>query len=347
MSMPLPADDFATSGPDAEAFHLSAAWFETWRRAYLVPGTATSKIGGLPMIADRGKLGPIGYARFRAQTNVHSALFDIPVGEPIADGLFDALRDGRDVVTIDYVTGQSRLMAAARGWPAHRVAIRPHARSPMADCRMSYQQWLALRSKRARQRWSGLERKATGEIGMTFELLDGHTGLQPLLDEIFAVEQSGWKGREGTSIRDNPSDLFFYTEIARRAAAMGMLRIAVLKRAGRIVAFEYGILGGDRLFLLKVGYDEQFADLSVGHVLAVMHIRHCCGDPAIAWYDNMGNGMTPAAYKLRFNDVVDTLYRITLYGDTWRGRLVQHYDAGRDRAKRARDHWRGRSVRTA
>ncbi len=347
MTLPLPSEHFAVSAPDAEAFHLSAGWFESWRSAYLAPGMTACVIDGLPMVADRGRLGPVGYARLRAQTNVHSALFDLPASQPIADTLFDRLLGDRDLVTIDYVTGESRLLAAARRWPADRVAIRPHALSPLADCRTPYEQWRARPRTPARQRWSGLESKLVDGQGMRFDIFDGRTGLQSLLDEIFAVEQSGWKGREGTSIRDNPSDLLFYTRLAERAAAAGALRIAVLKQAERIVAFEYGILGGDRLFLLKVGYDERFAEFSIGHVLAVMHIRHCCDDPAIAWYDNMGNGMTPGTHKLRFADIVDTLYRITLYGDGWRGRLMHYYHAGRDRAKQARDYWRTRSAQPA
>jgi CelD/BcsL family acetyltransferase involved in cellulose biosynthesis len=244
------------------------------------------------------------------------------------------------MVTLEYVPEGSRLLEAARTWDPRHMTILPQAAAPVADCRGAYSDWLAARSKRARSRWAKLERMLVGDMGMQFEVLDGRDRLGALLDECLAVEQSGWKGREGTAILDNAADTLFYTSLAREAAAAGVLRLAVLRHEGRIVAFEYGVIGGDRLFLLKVGYDEAFEQLSVGHVLATLNIRHCCVDPDIAWYDKLGNGMTPAAYKLRFSDRIDTLYRITLFGRSWRGRLLHLYQRARYRAKLLRDRWR-------
>lgn len=328
-------------------FHVGQGWYAPWRAAYVTPAMAPTDIAGLPMIATRGRLGPVAFRHLRSQTNVHTPRLDV-ADPPAQDLPARLLANAPDLVTIDYVAATSPLYAAAQGWAKDRRAtVTPQAAAPAADCRGSYADWLAARSKRSRTRWPKLERKLLHDMGMRFEVLDGRTGLPELLDECLAVEQSGWKGRDGTAIRDDPADTLFYTTLAYEAALAGALRIAVLRHEGRIVAFEYGVVGGDRAFLLKVGYDERFDDLSIGHVLATLHIRHCCEDPAIAWYDKLGNGMTPAAYKLRFADTVDILYRITLYGDGWRGRLLHGYHAARARAKHARDDWRRRRMATA
>lgn len=328
-------------------FHLGAGWYDPWLAAYLDRAATPLVIAGLPLLDERARLGPLAYRHRRSQTNVHSPRFDVPAAQRLDIDLPARLLSGSpDMVTLEYVPEYSRLMDAARTWDTRRVTILPQATAPVADCRVPYAAWLAARSKRARARWTKLERQLIHQMGMQFEVLDGRDRLAELLDQCLAVEQSGWKGRERTAIRDSPADTLFYTGLAHEAAAAGMLRIAVLRHEGRIVAFEYGIVGGDRLFLLKVGYDEAFDHLSIGHVLATLNIRHCCADPDIAWYDKLGNGMTPAAYKLRFSDQVDTLYRITLFGRSWRGRVLRRHHLARYQAKILRDRWRQRKALT-
>jgi len=331
---------------DADDFHLSDGWSAHWRAAYVVPGMMPVVLDGLPLIAERVWLGPLAYRILRSQTNVHTPRLDLPADCTITTDLASRLLGcGRpDMVMFDYVPAGSRLMEVAETWRGrHRVTIAPHAHAPATDCRRDYAAWLAARSKRSRVRWPKLEQQLIGELGMHFEQFDGRDGsarsLDAVLDEIFTVEQSGWKGKAGTAIRDSAADTMFYTSLARTAAAAGALRIAMLRHHGRVVAFEYGIVGGDRLFLLKVGFDEAYESHSIGHVLATLNIRHCCDDPAIAWYDKLGNGLTPAAYKLRFADTIDVLYRITLYSAGWRGWMLRLHDTARGRAKAMRDRW--------
>lgn len=325
------------SGSD---FVVSPAWFEAWDAAFLAPDRP-ARIGDLFLIDTHGKAGPVPLRLRRARTNPHSAVFD--TDGPVPDTA--AALDGVDLVQLDYVPAGSSLLAAAERWSrTHRVRVAPHARVPVVDCRQPYPDWLAARSKRLRQRWPKLEAKAFGKLGLRYERLSRFDDLPMLLAQLFALEQAGWKGREGTAIADSAADTLFYTGLATRAAAAGALRIALLRDGERIVAFEYALLGGDRLYVLKVSYDEALEHASIGHVLAARHIRDCCEDRDISWYDQLGNGMTPAAYKLRYADVIEDRYRITLYGRGWRGTLACARDAARARAKRLRDRWRARSA---
>ncbi len=327
------------------SFHLTADWFDAWRAAYLPADAVALEVGGLAMMAQRRRLAGIRYRCLAAQSNVHTPRFDLCDTRPLAADMPERLlaATGADLVTIDYLPATSRLIAAAGDWAARvRVDVSPQAHAPAVDCRAGYDGWLATQSKRARSRWRKLERDAIDDEGMTFSVVDGRDGLPALLDEMFAVEQSGWKGAGGTAIRDSTADTLFYTRLAAAAAAAGVLRLALLHHQGRLVAFEYGVIGGDRLFLLKVGYDERHAALSIGHVLAALNIRHSCADPAIGWYDKLGNGLSPAHYKLRFADTVEVLYRITLYAPTLRGRMLATAHGARRLAKRMRDAWRAR-----
>ena len=322
----------------ASDFVVSPAWFEAWDAAYLAPARPVA-LDGLALLDTRANVGPVGLRLRHARTNPHTALFDVAGAIPDAA----ALLRGADVLSLDYLPEGSPLLAAAQGWrSSHRVRIAPHARVPVVDCRRPYSEWLAARSKRLRQRWPRLEREAFGVHGLTYERLTCFGDLPRLLARLFALEQAGWKGREKTAIADSAADTLFYTQLATRAAAAGALRIALLRAGERIVAFEYAVLGGGRLYVLKVSYDEAYGEASIGHVLAARHIRDCCEDPAIAWYDQLGNGLTPAPYKLRYADVVEDRFRITLYARSTRGTLAWLRDAGRAQAKRLRDRWRTR-----
>lgn len=314
-------------------FAVSAAWFDAWDAAHLDDARG-HLVAGVRLLDSRARIGPASYRLRRSRTNPHTAIFDADA----AGVTREALLHGVDVVRLEYLPEGSPLLAVARGWRGARIVS--HALAPVVDCRCSYAEWLARRGKRVRQRWPRMERHAFETLGLRYERVAAVDNLPMLLAEMFALERAGWKGRERSAITDDPADTLFYTALATQAMAAGALRLALLRDGGRLVAFEYAVLGGDRAYVLKVAYDETYAAASIGHVLAARHIRDCCEDDAIAWYDQLGNGMTPAAYKLRFADETHVRSRVTLYADTWRGWLVRLHDLARARAKALRDRWR-------
>ena len=314
------------TGRTESSFHLDARWFQCWSAGF---GKIVNH-ESLYLVADRG---PMRVRRLRGATNPHSVRYDAaPWVSVPADLPARLFARGVAVVQFDYLDADGTLLRAARGWGG-RVRIAPHARSPVVDCRGSYDRWFAARSKRIRQRLRSDGRAAFERMGMRTEFRGEDPTASDLFGRMLAVEASGWKGRGGTAIRDHPGELRFYTALVRAAAQEGALHIALMWHGDTLAAFELGIRGSGRLFLLKVGYDEQYGEVSVGYLLAAAHIRQCFDDPRIDWYDKMGNGMSPAAYKLRFADRCDTLYRVTAYAPGLRGGLAYLHDAARGRAK--------------
>jgi CelD/BcsL family acetyltransferase involved in cellulose biosynthesis len=326
-----------TATPRDRAFHLGEDWWACWQAAY---GERMRAIAGVRVVPAR--TGPL--RTLRAATNPHSVCYDAAPDAPVADlpaRLFAQTRAA--CVRFDYLAEEARLLAAAATWRTrYRVRVAPHAQAPVADCRRGHADWLAARSKRIRQLLRRSHKALVEQRGMRMTLTTDDPTEGGLLDAMLRLEASGWKGRDGTAIRDSAADTRFYTELARAAARAGVLRIASLWDGERLAAFEYGVLGGDRLFLLKVGYDEAHADYAPGHLLAAWHIAQCCADPAVSWYDKMGNGMTPAPYKLRFADACATRWQVTVYAPGVAGRLAALADEARARVKGARQVWRAR-----
>ena len=346
MATALLADDLAPPEPAAEPFHLSAGWARCWAEAYGEGEAIELPLGGgrLRLAGAQGRFGPLRFPLLTSATNLQTCYFDV-AGAATAEALASLparlLATGAVQVRIDWLDASSRLLAAGHAWRRrrHRVTVEPFAVSPLADCRGSFEAYLGRAGSSVRKYWKACRRMIL-EGPIEFRIVTGGTGLSALVDEMFALEAAGWKGREGTAILSKDEDARFYRALAFAAAEAGALRIATLREEGRLLAYEYCVVGGGSVLAMKVGYDESRGRLQPGHMVALMNIREACGDPAIAWYDMLGNGMRVAQYKRRFATDYRTLHRVRLFAETPMGGLLYALYRARPFAKALRDRLR-------
>jgi len=103
-----------------------------------------------------------------------------------------------------------------------------------------------------------------------------------------ALEDSGWKGRAGTSVLGTPGMLEFYLRQARQLAAWGHLHLALLGAGERAVAFEYGWIAKGVYHSYKIGYDEQFASCGPGQLLFHRLLASFAAERRVELIDGMG-----------------------------------------------------------
>jgi CelD/BcsL family acetyltransferase involved in cellulose biosynthesis len=331
----------------AEPFHLSESWQLRWAEAYAEGAPVVVPVGSARLrlrLHERG-LGPCRFRLLTSATNLQTCYFDLQGGyasEEALEALPNALLEiGATQARIDWLMEDSALLAAGRGWrEGHLVTLEPFAVSPLADCRDDFEVYLGRAGSSLRKYWKACCRHIlNGPI--EFRIVTGGAGLGSLLDEMFALEASGWKGREGTAILSKAEDTRFYRTLAFDAEAAGALRIATLREEGRLLAYEYCVVGQDRILAMKVGYDEARGRLQPGHMVALMNIRDACSDPAISWYDMLGNGMRVAEYKRRFATDYVTLWRVRLFARTPAGWLLYALYRAKPLAKELRNRCRG------
>ena len=137
--------------------------------------------------------------------------------------------------------------------------------SPFVPIASGWEEYVQALSSRRRQDYRrarrGLEKlgKVTVEIQTpTAERVDAG------LAEAMQVEAASWKGRGGTAMLTNPRLSGFFRLLAQRLAGQGQLRLCFLRLDGVPVAMQIGAVYAERWWVLKIGYDERWAEHSPG-----------------------------------------------------------------------------------
>ncbi|MFN3389430.1 MAG: GNAT family N-acetyltransferase [Allosphingosinicella sp.] len=335
-----------------QPFHLSEAWARCWAEAYGSGRPVDVRAGDTRLRMERRveRRGPLRFPLLASPTNLQTCYFDVE-GEARAAEL-DALPErllatGAPQVRIDWLTGDSPLLAAAAGWQGrHRTLVEFFALSPLVDCRDPFETYLARTGSTVRKVWKSCRRHVLNGP-LDFAIVTGGPALQALLDEMFALEAAGWKGRAGDAILSNPQETHFYTALAFAAAEAGALRIATLREGADLLAYEYCVVSAGTVLAMKVGYDEGRSRLQPGHMAALLNIADACADPAIAWYDMLGNSTRLAAYKRRFATDYRKVYRLRLFSGSPSGRLLHAAYRLKPLARAVRNRLRGLNAPSA
>ncbi|MFB1482932.1 GNAT family N-acetyltransferase [Corallococcus sp. RDP092CA] len=261
--------------------------------------------------------------RLSSLTNKHSCRFDLLADEPRRAAvafLSHLMGDpGWGMLRLsDVPEGGAawELLHAARGagmpWGAW-----PSARSPYLLLPPTVAAWTKGRSnaKPLRRRRRRLEER--GHVAV--ERVSGLEGLDSKLEEAFALEQSGWKAREGTAIAQAKHRQDFYTRLARTAAERGWLGLYFLRLDARPIAFQYGLEYAGRYLAMKPGYDETLSEVSPGHLLTESLVQDCIGR-GLSELDLLGDD---APYKREWTEHVRQHHWLFIYRDTWMGQTLQ------------------------
>jgi CelD/BcsL family acetyltransferase involved in cellulose biosynthesis len=111
--------------------------------------------------------------------------------------------------------------------------------------------------------------------------------LPELLDTAFEVEANSWKGDAGTALEHDAHRAVFYRQFAEAACVEGILRICFLRIGDRPAAMQLALEQGGGFWLLKVGYDQRFANCSPGQLLMRDTIRYAA-EAGLASYEFLG-----------------------------------------------------------
>jgi hypothetical protein len=138
-----------------------------------------------------------------------------------------------------------------------------------------------------KKRLSRNSRSIFSRAARKFEALDGATYVRAVTqDDLLAeyqwlldVEASGWKGRHGSSIRQQPGLEAFYRDLIERLTLDGRCEIVSLHAEGRCLASAFCVYTRHMGALFKCGYDEAYARITPGRLLTHKAVEWACDDP--------------------------------------------------------------------
>ena len=106
-----------------------------------------------------------------------------------------------------------------------------------------------------------LRRKVTRDIGPmhVVERYPAPLDVDAVLNAFAAIEQSGWKGRRGSSLSQRPDLSGFFRRYCRRAAQRGRLRVMTLAFGTNTAAMELSVEVYKRIWQLKIAFNDAFA----------------------------------------------------------------------------------------
>jgi CelD/BcsL family acetyltransferase involved in cellulose biosynthesis len=151
-----------------------------------------------------------------------------------------------------------------------------------------------------------------------FEIVSDAGEMRESLADVFRLEKSDWKEREGTSIESDPAVRRFYTLLIERASTSPWLRLLFLTVNGRRIATSIAALYADRLFLLKTGFDPEYAKCSPFKLLTYFAVHYAC-DHGLQEVDFLGDS---EPWKLEWTSTTRRHDWAFVFSDTARGRLL-------------------------
>ena len=270
------------------------AWFDAWYDAF-APGASrfALPIAGQDFQAD---LYP-GTARvlrrpwrfLRAPANAHTPQYGwklsaIPTVADLGKALGEALKPSRcHGVELDLLHGEGATAEVLRQLPGVGWSVWSEERDRMTviDVDDDWSAYWQGRSSNLRKSLGKQERQLarTGEVRFADSAQTGEWA--DILEEGLALEARGWKGEVGSAILNRPAEARFYRRAAEAAAVKRRLRLFSLHLSGRMIAFYLTMADAERLFWLKVAYDEQYAHYGPAMLLFRWGLAACFDDPSI------------------------------------------------------------------
>ena len=196
-----------------------------------------------------------------------------------------------DVLQLHEVPSDSRTVEELSGHAAQYdflAGIRHAAKSPVLPTTAGWDRYMETLSPK--RRWFLRNRlKRLSKLGrVSLETISDGPELSQALQDGFRLEAAAWKGKAGTAIVCDPAIHRFYTTLAQRAATRGWLRLQFLTVDGRRVAFAYCLAFEQRIYLLKPGFDPDYAAFSPGSLLFYLALQDCHAASSVVLYDFLG-----------------------------------------------------------
>ena len=259
--------------------YLRPGWLQAWWLAF---GKGELRIRTLRRKGRLAALLPVTEYRgaLRSVSNYHSPRAgllaeDLPAAIELARALYADNPRRVSMTSLDPAGSSFKACRWAAEAAGYKVISRPYQRSPYLDICGEWEEYESGLSRNLRLDLRRAHARLARQARISIDVVSGPGAVNEPLREAFATEAASWKGTRGTAIVSHANTLNFYTNVARWAAARGLLRLFFLRAGGRPLATYYALQDKSTCYLLKGGYDSAFRHYSPGKLLLHAVVEHC------------------------------------------------------------------------
>jgi CelD/BcsL family acetyltransferase involved in cellulose biosynthesis len=316
--------------PDSSPF-VEEEWVGAWSQAFgprdplLVCDWEEGRLDGLGVLQSVSESwAGRRTAVLQSLTSVESPRFEfLSAGgrRDVQERLWRALCTARrwDVIRVEHLPEDSPALSAgiavadALGW--NRV-VEETLISPWRPLPQLPEAWDEGLKRKFKANLRNRERRLEALGAVAFTVIGTGAEQAAALETFYALEASGWKGKQGTAIARRASTKAFYDGLWERTTRDWW--IPILSLDGRPVAAQLIRVRERTLFLLKTAYDPEFAPYAPGQLLTARVMRYGI-DHGMQALDFLGDTMT---WKQDWEPCLRRHYRISLFAPSTRGRYA-------------------------
>jgi CelD/BcsL family acetyltransferase involved in cellulose biosynthesis len=271
----------ALAGPDGGPVQR-VEWAQSCVATLLPPGAPGLRLITVRRDGQLVALAPLVLRRLRGTPRLEQAGMaetyepqDLLYADETALGvLLQELLRQREPFALERLPERSRIPALMARIAGRRAWVRVCRQGPYPSLRLDGDPDMRLNAGRRSDLRRAL-RRAARRGAVRFEVLaPGPDAVDELYATLTRVEAASWKGERRTALVYDARLRAFFHDYARRAAAAGILRIALLHLGTRVAAAQYAVQCGRAWWLFKIGYDADYADCSPGQLLMQHTLRH-------------------------------------------------------------------------
>jgi len=280
-----------------------------------------------PLMFDRAQMYGVPVRRLRLLQNDHTPRTDLIVADHTIEAyrtIWQAVKESStqwDVLLLSQLPAGSDSCDAFRqlaAFDGHHTGLWESGTSPYLTLATTWDGYKAGLSAKFRQNLRNRMARLSQVGEPVLEVLADPAQIRGGREDAERLEASGWKTTEGTAIGSVPAVQKFYATLIERAAECPWLRLLFLSAGGKRVAVAYAAVHAEKLFLLKTGYDPEFAKCSPFKLLTYFAIEHALRD-GLREVDFLGD---TEPWKLEWTSAGRAHEWLFVFAGTPRGRLL-------------------------
>lgn len=302
---------------DADGVFLSWPWMDTWMEIYgdggewliLVAENAEGRVLGIAPLMIETRRG-VRYLLLLGQKADTASEYlgwilrrghEGEAGAALARFLEKQAGKRWDVLGFDYVLEDSATLAVLKKWlGSASLEITPQTAAPFLSLPASWDEFLASRRAKFRQRWNRFHREHKVSVKIAGRDMSVKEGLEIL--------QGLNKVRWGDARQSFLSDRYrrFHEKAAQRLQETGHLLLIFLEADGQIIAGRYDFVYGGKGWSFQGGWLPEWERQSAGKLILTAIMQWCC-ENGVREYDFLGGA---ASYKDDWSEGERKLVRV-------------------------------------